>query len=99
MRVKYSWRALSSMAQRVYSRAGTPPCSSRMASARAQSAPKSVSPATGCAFISISMSSGRSGSIFLSMRVRSPPCPISTPASSMTTKLFSRSAPPTPLAG
>ena len=99
MRVKYSWRSPSSMAQRVYRRAGSPPCSVLMLSARALSAPKSVSLATGCAFMFISISSGRSGSIFLSTRNSRPPCPISTPASSMMAKLFSLSAPPTPLTG
>ncbi|MFR8175834.1 MAG: hypothetical protein ACLVB5_01255 [Christensenellales bacterium] len=70
-----------------------------MRSALALSAPKSVSLAIGCALIVISISSGLSGIIFLITRYSRPPCPISTPASSIITKLFSRKAPPTPRTG
>ena len=49
--------------------------------------------------IAIMLSSGLSGSIFLITRYSRPPCPISTPASSIITKLFSRKAPPTPRTG
>ena len=54
---------------------------------------------SGVPTVCLVFSSGLSGSIFLITRYSRPPCPISTPASSMITKLFSRRAPPTPRTG